>query len=155
MKKFGTIMLFIFLSFSVYSQIFDRGNKGFNLGLGVDPFDMTPSAHFSGEVGVIPIANAGVISFGGGTDINFVAFDDVRTHLAFRAAFHAGFIQTDKFDIYAGLGPAVRLYDRNTNSYFYTEEFIGARMKLKDKIGLFLELGYGATYSKFGVTWIL
>ena len=32
--------------------------------------DMTPSAHFSGEVGVIPIANAGVISFGGGTDRN-------------------------------------------------------------------------------------
>lgn len=141
---------------TVNAQAFTAGSKGFNLGAGFDLFAASdPAIHFSGEIGVIPISTVGTISFGANTDIIFVDFDDVRTHLAFRAAFHLGFLNTNKFDVYAGIGSGVRLYDSRNNSPVYFDEFIGARMMLRENFGLFLETGYGATSIKAGVAWIL
>jgi len=154
-KRFILFAVFLICISAVNAKRFSAGTKGFNLGAGFDLTDPSPAVHFSGEVGVIPIPNAGTISFGGSADINFVDFSDVRTYLAFRAAFHFGFLKTEKYDVYAGLGTGIRLYDHNKNSSVYFDEFIGARMKLKENFGLFLESGYGPTNIKFGVTWVL
>ena len=155
MKKIILSLLVGFSFLTCNAQIFDKGNKGFNLGIAVDPFvDFTPRIHFSGEAGVIPLPNAGIISLGGNVDLNFVDFSELRTFLAFRAAFHFGFIKSDKYDIYAGLGIGVKLHEHNSNNLVYTEEFIGARMLLTETLGLFLELGYGPTAAKFGVSWL-
>ena len=157
MRKLILVTALITLTFLSYSQVFDKGNIAFNLGIGIDLFstDITPAGHFSGEIGVIPISNVGVISFGGNVDANIVDFDNVHTHLAFRTAFHFNFIKTERFDIYAGVGSGLRLYDHNANSALYFDEFIGARMLLTQRFGLFLEAGYGATAAKFGICWVL
>ena len=152
-KKTLLTVSVMFCILTVNAQAFSKGSICLNLGLGFGFIgDLTPAAHFSGEIGVIPVSNVGIVSFGGNADINVADFSDVKTHLAFRAAFHLGFLDTKKFDIYAGIGSGIRLYDHPVPVYF--DEFVGARMMIKTNFGLFIETGYGATSIKGGITWI-
>ncbi len=84
--------------------------------------------------------------------------------IAGRAAYHAGFLNTDKFDLYGGLmlGLRIESYDfasnylPNPNTYggvFLTGGvFVGGVYYLVNNLGAFAELGYDISYVKVGLS---
>ena len=155
-KKIVLTLVVVFSILTVNAQAFSKGNIGLNLGLGFGFIgDLTPAGHFSAEIGVIPVGKAGTVSFGGNVDFNVYDFTQLRTHVAFRSAFHLGFLNTRKLDIYAGIASGIRLYDHVYAQPVYFDEFVGLRLKIKRNMGLFFEAGYGVTSLKGGICWIL
>lgn len=154
MKRILVLILFASVFFNANAQMaFDKGNVGINLGAGiVYDINVYPSLNLSVEYGAIPIKKAGVISFGGG--LNTFFWDGrAYTGLNFRAAFHLGFLNTSKFDVYGGLAAGFGLY---TGAEFDPNVFIGARIMFGSKFGIFAETGAGMyARGKFGICWIL
>jgi hypothetical protein len=97
--------------------------------------------------------------------------------LGVRSAYHWNFTSSSKFDPYAGLmlgyydvsfktsssdpyynnpgNPHYYYYSNNYNSYLALSLYIGARYYLSNRVGLWLELGFGYTDLAFGVAFKL
>jgi len=176
MKKFYLILIGILFSFTMHSQhVFNKGSLLFNAGIGGLSSDgWIPSINFSGEIGVIPTGDVGLVSFGGivaykystwsGTNIS----SDYNYHqivVGPRAIWHVHAFESDKWDAYAGVGGGIRLwtqyqwdphaleYVNNGKVSPYGEVFVGGRMMFSEAFGLFAEVGYGTLSAiKFGVT---
>jgi hypothetical protein len=84
--------------------------------------------------------------------------------LAPRASYHAGFINTDKFDLYGGIMLGVRIESvtyfssygaADLNNYgglvFTGGGFVGGAYYFTNSIGAFAELGYDISYLKIGL----
>ncbi len=177
----------IFIAIAMYSlvsvnaqEVLNKGDKAFNLGLGI-PYigGIIPSINFSGEVGVIPTGDIGIVSFGGEAEYKLSVWksysyydnsDKIYTYhqLGFggRAAWHLHFFNNPKYDLYAGVGIGVHIYntydnyDINKQEYIasphiypYAQEFVGARIMMSESFGFFGEIGYGnISFMKLGVT---
>jgi len=178
MKKVTIVLIGMILSLSVSVQaqhIFNIGSLMFNAGIGGLSVDgWIPSINFSGEYGVIPTGDVGLVSFGGivaykystwaATNITY----DYNYHqfvMGPRASWHVHAFESDKWDAYGGVGGGIRIWtqyqwDPHSTNYThkgkvspYGEVFVGGRMMFKEKFGLFAEVGYGTLSAiKFGVT---
>lgn len=178
MKKIVTFLLIGMLSLSLHSQhIFNKGDLLFNAGIGLGAYDgWIPSINVSGEIGVIPTGDIGLVSFGGIMAYKYsnwsnsiyggtYKYNYSQFTVGPRAAWHVHAFESDKWDAYAGLGAGVRFWtnydwDYDHNEYVnkakvspYVEAFVGGRMMFSESFGLFGELGYGTlSVLKFGVT---
>lgn len=171
MKKITIIVAVLFLSAISLNaqQAFNKGDKALNVGIGLGSsyaylgYTALPAVNASFEVGMFEIPNAGVISVGAYADFQTsrntvynVTYGYTNISVAARAAFHFGFLNTEKFDVYAGVATGLRhqidiYYDYNDN-YLSTDVFAGGRIMFKKKFGAFAELGYGTSYLKAGLT---
>lgn len=186
MKKLALVFV-AFLMFASLSQaqyIFDKGDIGINAGLGVGYFGTgyIPSIEVSGEYGAIPTGDIGLVAFGGVVGYKYSVYtydysylEDFSYHqLTFgaRATWHLHTFKSDKWDVYAGIGFGVRLYQDATLAYNlttgeyesypnnftdpYGEGFVGGRMMMSDSFGLFAEAGYSSLSAiRFGLTFLL
>jgi len=176
MKKVTLILLGVVFSLSIQAQhVFDKGSLMFNAGIGGLSADgWIPSINFSGEYGVIPTGDIGLVSFGGivaykySTWSTSIIVDDYNYHqfvMGPRAAWHIHAFESDKWDAYGGVGGGIRIWtqykwDQSTSDLVktgkvspYGEVFVGGRMMFKEKFGLFAEVGYGTLSAiKFGIT---
>ncbi len=190
MKKNALTIIFTILLglASVNAQeVFNEGDTQFNLGIGLgdlylDSYSigLIPSINFSGEYGTIPTGEIGLVSFGGITAFHYAPYyyddtwEETTGHniifaIQGRAAWHLHVFNSDKWDVYAGLGTGIRINNWSrettytysnvietngeTNSDFIISEFVGGRMMFNESFGLFAELGYDATSTmKFGIT---
>jgi len=190
MKKIVlSILVSTMLLFNVNAQeVFNKGDLQFNLGLGLGATYLSsyssaliPSINFSGEYGTIPTGEIGLVSFGGMVSaiyspyyeyVNWI-IDETKGHdlgFAFqgRAAWHLHVFNSDKWDVYAGLGSGFRVtswsrtyyyYDNTskteTGSYsdFIISEFVGGRMMTSENFGFFAEVGFGGVSTmRIGLT---
>lgn len=172
----------IFIAIAMYSlvsvnaqEVLNKGDKAFNLGLGIPYWggDIIPSINFSGEVGVIPTGDIGIVSFGGEAEYKLSIYDGYYNNYTYhqlsfggRAAWHLHFFNNPKYDLYAGVGIGVHIYntydnyDINKQEYIasphiypYAQEFVGARIMMSESFGFFGEIGYGSiSFMKLGVT---
>lgn len=180
------ILLFSVYSLSNAQGAFRKGNFGINLGVGLGwgykyhhrniDFAFVPSANLSFQYGAIGIKDVGTISFGclfnyqrtwddysAWNNYPYPGTFDYRDTFGnftftFRPAFHAGFLNTTKFDAYAGFDFGIRrytFYDDYDNTIdhgidFAPDFFIGGRYMFADHFGIFSELSVHITYFKFG-----
>ena len=195
-KLFGILLAIgLLISSTTNAQkVFDQGDLQFNAGLGlvgtylgrVAPsvdFGFLPSINVSGEYGVIPTGNIGVVSFGGLIAMHYASHSNSYNNywgtsytesnhvfsIAFegRAAWHLHTLQSDKWDVYTGIGMGLITgissrtvtYWGNTKTYsdpftnFVYSTFVGGRMMMNDQFGLFAEVGYDAlSIMKLGIT---
>jgi len=148
-----------------------------DLGLGI-PYigGIIPSINFSGEVGVIPTGDIGIVSFGGEAEYKLSIYDGYYNNYTYhqlsfggRAAWHLHFFNNPKYDLYAGVALGLYIYndyyseyDYAKNNYVdisdphtspYVAEFVGARIMMSESFGFFGEFGYGnISFMKLGVT---
>jgi len=125
-----TIVMFSF--FSVKGQeVLNKGDKMFNLGLGlVSSYGFIPSIHFSGEVGVIPTGDIGIVTFGGEAEYkmevwhvdNYYYYGNyydtgISNHLVLggRAAWHLHVFNNPKYDLYAGASAGFMMISHVSN----------------------------------------
>jgi len=199
-KLFGILLAIgLLISSTTNAQkVFDQGDLQFNTGLGLigtylggvsssANFGFLPSVNASGEYGVIPTGNIGVVSFGGLMAMHYApyysSYNSWRTSyvddghifsIAFegRAAWHLHTLQSDKWDVYAGIGmglitgnlsytTTITYYWGYTNTTinsvpftkFVFSTFVGGRMMMNDQFGLFAEVGYeDLSIMKLGIT---
>lgn len=177
MKKISFILALVVMGFMAQAQhVFDKGTLAFNAGIGVLSADgFIPSINVSGEYGMFPTGDVGLISLGGIVAYKYSTYsynglwgDDNYNYSQFtigpRVIWHLHTFASDKYDAYGGVGFGLRMYsDYVWDGYYdlekkakaspYGEMFVGGRMMLKDKFGLFAEVGYGTLSAvKFGVT---
>jgi len=154
-KKIIILIAVVFAAYSVNAQAaFEKGDLGVNVGVKLGGVGTTflPGLSASAEYGMFPIGKAGVISLGGNFDASFGS-GSIYMRPAFRAAFHLGFLNTEKFDVYGGIMSGIRLYGSNT---LFWDDFIGGRYMFKDNMGVFAEVGFlSATNLRGGLCWIL
>lgn len=181
MKKITLVLSIVLIGFAAQSQyVFNKDGFALNAGLGLFSYGgMIPSINLSGEMGILPTGDVGLLSVGG-----IVAYKYSRHNYSFgydsysynyhqfvigpRVIWHLHTFESDKWDAYAGAGSGIRLWsdyyyndnyeDGNKESHvsFYGEAFVGGRMMLKSGFGLFAEVGYGTLSSaKFGLTFML
>ena len=169
MKKLVLVSLIAFLSVSVNAQhVFNKGTLLFNAGIGLPAggWGFIPTINVSGEIGVIPTGDVGIVSFGGLAEIQFANYaNDTKVYPIFiigpRAAWHLQVFESDKWDVYGGVGFGVKFgqnwnngngtYDAKVSGY--GEGFVGGRMMFSEALGLFAEVGGGSrSFVKFGVT---
>ena len=154
-KKLLLLVAVVFVTYSVNAQAaFEKGDIGVNVGIKLGGVGTTflPGLSASAEYGMFPIGNAGVISLGGNFDASFGS-GYVYMRPAFRAAFHLGFLNTEKFDVYGGVMSGIKLYGSNT---LFWDDFIGGRYMFKNNMGVFAEVGFlSATNLRGGLCWIL
>lgn len=182
MKKIILVVsIIVFTIISVSAQeVFNKGDKAFNLGIGVPRYGgLVPSLNLSGEVGVIPTGNVGVVSFGGEAEYKFSTYYGILDNYAYhqfsiggRGAWHAHFFNNPKYDLYAGFSAGFYMYsdhdyyyDASTNSYeeklvprgtIYVSEFVGARYMSSDSFGFFGEFSYGnISFARIGFTFLM
>lgn len=138
-KKLIILVAVIFAAYSVNAQVFEKGDKALNLGinLGMGSETLIPALTASYEVGLFGLGNAGVISLGANVDAAYY-YEHIYMAPAFRAAFHAGFIKSDKFDVYAGIMSGLYLYNGSVG--YAGRDFIGGRYMFKENMGVFAEL---------------
>ncbi len=171
MKKSLLLIAAVVFAFTMQAQnVFNKGDKMFNAGIGsLSEFGFVPSINASMEVGVIPTGDVGIVSFGGiaawqlGT-YSYLTSSDIYSVFVLgpRASWHLQTFESDKWDVYGGIGFGIMIQSGYTdywgdriNGYVgpYGEGFIGGRMMLKEGFGLFAETGYGTLSAfKFGVT---
>lgn len=178
MKKIAVLVIAIMLGVSLNAQhVFNKGSLLFNVGIGMFSSDgWIPSINISGEVGVIPTGNVGLVSFGGIVAYKYsnwsgtvIATTTKYSYNQFvvgpRAIWHVHAFDSDKYDAYAGIGGGVRLWTQYTWDSAkanwvnkakvspYGEVFVGGRMMFKEAFGIFAEVGWGTlSVIKFGVT---
>jgi hypothetical protein len=178
MKKISFILALVVMGFMAQAQhVFDNGNMAFNAGLGLLSADgFIPSINVSGEMGIFPTGDVGLISVGAIIAYKYSTYsyssvwlDENYNYSQFtigpRAIWHLHTFASDKWDAYGGVGMGIRAYSVYDWDYEYSdlkkkakvapygEMFVGGRMMLKDKFGLFAEVGYGTLSAvKFGVT---
>lgn len=166
MKKLTVFILAVLIvSFTQAQHVFNKGSIMFNAGIGVPASKgFIPTINFSGEIGVIPTGDIGLVSFGGLTEVQFAHhnwFGDkepfVRFFVGARAAWHVHAFTSDVFDAYAGAGFGVRVSGStdhyNSNTSFEPDIFVGGRWMFMPGLGLFAEVGYsGLSPVKAGIT---
>lgn len=176
MKKLVlTISAFLMAIVGLQAQyVFNKGDMAINAGIGlVASYGFYPSVEASFEMGVIPTGDVGLVSFGGeigwkyskySWDYDWYNSSDLDYHfnqfiIGGRAAWHLHTFQSDKYDVYGGLGLGARFWTDKSYGYdynyddviesidsrvdIYEEIFVGGRMMLKNNFGIFAELGYG------------
>jgi hypothetical protein len=166
MKKVVVLFVAVLFAFTVQAQhVFNKGDIMFNAGIGIpNSYGYIPSVNFSGEVGVIPTGDIGLVSFGGLAEFqlaNNTWFDDTETWSRFyfgaRAAWHVHAFESDVFDAYGGVGFGVVLNGSSSHYDYGTtvnpDIFVGGRWMFSPGMGLFAEVGYtGLSSIKVGVT---
>lgn len=183
MKKI-TFLLVAVLMMSAASQaqyIFNKGDLAFNVGIGILGGDgFIPSIEVSGEYGAIPTGDIGLVAFGGTLGYKYSTYDYGYWHnlnykydysefiIGVRGAWHLHTFESDKWDVYAGLGFGGRIYtsweyDTYKNDIvdkgqfaLYEEFFVGGRMMFSPSFGLYAEVGYSPiSTARFGITFFL
>ena len=181
MKKLLLITFSVMMmGFTAQAQhVFDKGDMAINVGIGIGGYGgFFPSIEASGEFGVIPTGDVGLVSFGGELGYKYSKYtydywyynESYNYHqfqFGGRAAWHLHTFDSDKWDVYAGLGLGVRLYsdydydyvdgnyvsNRIAKANLYEEVFVGGRMMMNSGFGLFAELGYSHLSNiRFGMT---
>ncbi|NPA44320.1 MAG: hypothetical protein GXO49_02190 [Chlorobi bacterium] len=146
-KKLLIIGAIIFATYSVNAQnLFEKGDIAVNLGflVGDVTTDFTPGINASVEYGAFPVGDGfGVVSLGAGLDVGFYSGyynDYVYARPSVRGAFHLGILNTEKFDVYAGVMSGYTTgYPVND---LFMDDFIGGRMMLSDGFGIYAEVGF-------------
>lgn len=142
----------------------------------INSVEPIPSINGSVDIGVYEIPDVGVISIGGifsfrkawddgrisGINYNYTFFN---TFIAGRAAFHLGFFDSKGFDVYTGMQTGIWFWRDNyedpytdisdNGSKFFHDFFIGGRYLLTENVGFFIELGYGISYFKTGLSLLI
>jgi len=181
MKKITILVLTIMLGVNLNAQhVFNKGTLLFNAGIGLGGLNAAgwiPSVNVSGEFGVIPTGDIGLVSFGGVVEYKYSNWSGVWTNTNYkynyhqvivgpRAYWHVHAFDSDKYDAYACVGGGVRFWTQYTNwdpakqEYTskakvspYGEFFVGGRMMFKEALGIFAELGYSPlSIIRFGLT---
>ncbi len=175
------VVVFTMLGSVSAQQAFEKSDAALNIGIGLGSPNTTgiglPAIDMSFEKGIVEFPNVGVITVGGefGFKYNWEIttllgndFSDKYSNflLGVRAAFHLGFLRTEKFDVYGGIltGTILSIWssefnDKNNIDYdsfssaFTHDIFIGGRIMTSNNFGFFVELGYGGlSYMQGGIT---
>ncbi len=166
MKKVVVLFVAVLFAFTVQAQhVFNKGDMMFNAGIGIPhSYGFVPTINFSGEYGVIPTGDIGLVSFGGLAEFQLGQhsyYTDTEFFPAFyigaRAAWHVHAFQSDVFDAYGGVGFGLAIKGKTTNYSGDTDInpdiFVGGRWMFAEGMGLFAEVGYtGLSSLKFGIT---
>ncbi len=167
MKKVVVALVAVIFAFTVQAQhVFNKSDVMFNAGVGIPhTYGFIPTINFSGEVGVIPTGDIGLVSFGGlaefqmGTYTYVIANNEYfpRFYVGARAAWHVHAFQSDVFDAYAGAGVGFAVSGKtdlvSSATSIEPDIFVGGRWMFSPGMGLFAELGYtGLSSIKFGIT---
>ena len=191
MKIKHSILFIVFLlSFSseVFSQDnFAQGTNLINLGIGLGSlyyrglgganFSTSPAITLSLDHGFRKIEEIeGTIGLGGiigfqsssaryNNSSGFYKYHWSNFIIAPRGTYHAGFLNTDKFDLYGGLMLGLRIETVNFSSNYGAADlgnyggvnvawgaFIGGAYYFASSVGAFAELGYDVAYLKIGVS---
>ncbi|NOY49365.1 MAG: hypothetical protein GXO88_02175 [Chlorobi bacterium] len=179
MKKLYLVLSLVLIGAIAQSQnVFNKGGYALNAGIGLlSGNGFIPSLNISGEVGIFPTGDVGLLSVGGILAYKYSTYtyswwnQNYNYHqmvIGPRAIWHLQTFESKKWDAYAGIGFGLRTWseyvlnndlsdlERTARVSPYGEAFVGGRMMLKDKFGLFAELGYGTLSSiKFGATFML
>ena len=166
MKKVVVFFMAVTFAFTVQAQhVFNKGDVMFNAGIGIPhSYGFIPTINFSGEVGVIPTGDIGLVSFGGLAEFqlaNNTWAGSTETWPSFyfggRAAWHVHAFNSDVFDAYGGVGLGFVINGKSDNFNYDNsinpDIFVGGRWMFSPGMGLFAEVGYtGLSSLKFGVT---
>ena len=173
MKKVVVLTIAVVFAFTMQAQhIFNKGDLMFNAGIGIPNggYGLIPTLNFSGEYGVIPTGDVGLVSFGGLAEFQLAhytyysgsSYNETwpRFYFGARAAWHVHAFNSDVFDAYAGVGVGVQIngktkygYYDNGGTYISPDIFVGGRWMFKPGMGLFAEVGYtGLSSIKVGLT---
>lgn len=145
-------------------------------------YSSTPNFVITYDNGTFDHVGPGIISLGGllsykgasytGIDGAGYPYNDSWNYyiIGFRAAYHWNFTSNPHFDIYAGLMLAYydisgsvsfndpyykgigNPYDATYSSYTALSLYLGARYYVSNKIGIWLELGYGYSNAALGIS---
>ncbi|MBP7508497.1 MAG: hypothetical protein KA807_11780 [Prolixibacteraceae bacterium] len=155
MKKLILLFAVLVLAFTASAQEvqFAKGDKVFNIGVGLDSYRIPVSV--SGEFGIVDgILEKGSIGVGAYAGAGFTWWSYYSNHLYFfggaRGAFHYTFI--DKLDTYAGISLGISSY---YSSWLSGGGFLGARYYMSPKMAIFGEVGYGLGLATVGVAFKL
>ena len=162
------IVAAVMFAFTINAQnVFNKGSIMFNGGVGVpNNYGLIPTLNFSGEVGVIPTGDIGLVSFGGLAEFQFAHYsygwtnvndNFVRFYFGPRAAWHVHAFNSDVFDVYAGVGAGIIINGKSdytsSSTQVHPDIFVGGRWMFAANLGLFAELRYtGLSAAKFGIT---
>lgn len=161
MKKVYLLLFAIVIAGVLNAQhVFNKGDLMFNAGVGApNSHGFIPTANFSGEIGVIPTGNVGLVSFGGMAEFHIGVDTDPfpRFYVGPRAAWHVHAFKSSEFDAYAGAGFGVAFSGKNdyrsASTNINPDMFVGGRWMFSPGLGLFAEIGYtGFSALKFGLT---
>ena len=165
----GDIMMNVGIGFGFPE--YDEYNYGYEFGFGI-----MPSINVSGEVGLFPTGEIGIVTLGGivsaGSSKYKGYFYDGKAfsmEVIFRGAWHLSIWNNTDWDVYAGLGMGMRYnsikfttnagtndLESSRGSSFVVSEFIGARYMMKENFGFFGEFTNGEiSFTKVGVTFKL
>ena len=150
-------------------NVFNKGSLLFNAGIGMPyTYGFIPTINISGEYGVIPTGDVGIVSFGGLFEMQFAQYNywygyEANVKPIFilgpRASWHLQVFESDKWDVYGGVGFGILFRAQPYANYYsstisgYGEIFVGGRLMFSEKFGLFAEVGGGSrSFAKFGVT---
>lgn len=144
-----TAVAVLLVSFSSFSQGFDKGvsnvNLGLNLGWGV------------GVQGTFDVGIAERLSIGAGASINTGYLSYSSFAVGARVGYHFGShfnewfnFDDSKSDPYVGATLGFRGYGRGLYNHVYGGGFVGYRYGLSDKFGVYAEAG--SPYSSLGIT---
>lgn len=168
MRKIGLLLFFTVL-FTVglnAQNVFDKGSLMFNAGIGLpDTYGSIPTISISGEMGVIPTGDIGVVSFGALAEFQLgrhdYFYDDDEYFPMFyfgpRAAWHFLGLNTDVFDVYGGVGFGFVIQGK-TDHYdsdftIDPDVFVGGRWMFSPGAGLYAEVGTtGLSVARVGLT---
>jgi hypothetical protein len=172
MKKVVLFFAMLIIGFSISAQhVFDKGSLMFNAGLGAPVnYGYIPTINFSGDYGVIPTGDVGIVGFGGLAEIQFADYDwyyngadgsGMKPIFIFgpRATWHLLVFESDEFDVYGGVGFGIMFRGQPYDDYYsstvsgYGEGFVGGRWMFQESLGLFAEVGGGSrSFLKGGIT---
>lgn len=160
MRKIGLLLLLtVMITVGMNAQnVFDKGSLMFNAGIGVpDSYGAIPTINFSGEMGVIPTGDIGVVSFGALAEFQlgrhewYTGYYDTdneyfpRFYIGPRAAWHFTGLNTDIFDVYGGVGFGFVIEGKtdhyDSNFTIDPDVFVGGRWMFSPGAGLFAEVG--------------
>ncbi|HYV91482.1 MAG TPA: hypothetical protein VE978_06855 [Chitinophagales bacterium] len=173
------IVFFLALTTRVFSQDnFTEGMNAINFGVGFGNFyylgfsgygyHSTPALTLSLDHGLKKLDEIqGTIGIGGLVGFRSSSFDNyaLAGHyhinnfiIAARATYHAGFINTQKFDLYGGIMVGIRIEADSPDLGYYGGgyltggAFVGGVYYFVSSVGAFAEIGYDVSYLKIGLT---
>ena len=167
MKKISFLLVILFATLTVTQaqHVFNKGDLAFNAGIGIPhSYGFIPSINFSGEYGVIPTGDIGIVSFGGLAEFQLGQHDWVYDNEMFprfffgaRAAWHLQVFESDVWDVYGGAGLGITINGKSKYHSGWTnvdpDIFVGGKWMFSEGMGLFAEVGYtGLSNVKFGIT---
>lgn len=187
MKKQLLIILITLLSVPTFSQnnVMNKGDIIMNAGVGFGSpqyndysygnnfgFGIMPSLNVSGEIGLFPTGEVGIVTLGGIVSAGSSKFKGFyydgkafSLEVLFRGAWHLSIWNNPDWDVYAGIGTGIRYntikytshgsvdLPNNNGTNFIISEFIGARYMMKENFGFFGEFANGeVSFTKIGVT---